>query len=288
MSSVFSSQGPLVRVGVVDIAINILKENNDIMNSSEDQKIVGILCHSIKRYGLLSDLDLGNLPFQTLDSVESLIEASIVALRKFCNQVYFCVDQELYMDSEFVNDLVELYGVTLIVGSNLSPHAAMEAVSGQLKGDDLMFFNQLGCPCDYDGLLVGGIEYFRTRLDQPWIFGEEYFAKEPNDLPELSRNLRSVTLSDSLTPAFVSSSGRLICWTGLILCSKRTFSTITSHLNNVYTLREFKYEEFNYALPLSASALDLSLLWGAPAYSSAPFFLRIGGFHAVPLFARTA
>jgi hypothetical protein len=261
---------------VVDTAINILKENNDIMNSSKNQKIVGILCHSIKSHGLLSDLDLEKLSFQTLDFGESLLEASIVSLKKFCNQVYFCVDQELYNDSESVNDLLELYGVTLLVMTNLSPHAAMEAVSGQLKEDDFMFFNQLGCPCDYDGLLVEGIEYFRTRLDQPCIFGEEYFAKEPNDLPELSRNLRSVTLSDSLTPAFVSSSGRLICWTGLILCSKHSFLTITSHLTNVYTLQEFMYEEFNYALPLPTSALDLSLMWGAPAYSSAPFFLRIG------------
>jgi hypothetical protein len=109
------------------------------MNSSENQKIVGIVCHSIKRYGLLSDLDLEKLPFQTLDSGESLLEASIVALKKFCDQVYFCVDQDLHIDSEFMNDLVDLYSVKVIIVSNLNPNAAMKAVCRQIKEDDLMF-----------------------------------------------------------------------------------------------------------------------------------------------------
>lgn len=51
-----SEQSRWVAVGRGDVPMNKLKENKGEMDSSEDQKIVWICRHSIKRYGLLPDL----------------------------------------------------------------------------------------------------------------------------------------------------------------------------------------------------------------------------------------
>jgi len=53
---VSSEQSRWVAVGRGDIPMNKLKKNKGEMDSSEDQKIVWICRHSIKRYGLLPDL----------------------------------------------------------------------------------------------------------------------------------------------------------------------------------------------------------------------------------------
>lgn len=247
------------------------------MISCKHQIKVGILCHIFEKHGSFSDLDLRELPLRKLEQGESVFEQSIVALRNVCEQVYFCVDQELYNDSDFLIDLISFYDVTLIIKSNLTPYLAIAEVCSKINKDELILFNQLGSVLDLDGIFSSSLKNVISRLDQPCIFGEEYCGKKSFGLPKLRRNLKSVALTDSSEPAFVSASGEFIVWSGLIMIRVSAFEELATDIMESEILREFKYEEFGHAVPVSASALDLSLILGAPSYSLEPFYLCIGG-----------
>jgi len=249
------------------------------MNIFENQKTVGILCHSFKNYGTPSDLDPQKLPYQMLSSGKSLLEQSLSELQRFCEQVYFCVDEELYSDSDLLRELVDAHEVHLIIKPNLSPYTAMEAVSSLINRNDLMVFNQLGWICSYEDSLLNIIANSKTSLGNFCVFGEDYGAVKPDNSWELSRNIKSVSLTYNSEPAFVSSTGKLIRWTGLIISSQKGFLNLSSEMDDSNEHTEFKYEEFNQAVPIAACALDLSIVLGAPAFSTYPFYLSIGGLN---------
>ncbi len=248
------------------------------MNNVKSPKTIGIICYSILSYNPLSELTLLELPFHVLPSGKTLLEQNFLNLQKSCDIIYFFVDQDLYVDNRLLRELIDDYEVNLIVKPNLIPYMTLDLVSSWINQDDLMIFGQLGMCLSLEDFNNFELEKAYFNLDCPLVFGEYYYPKEIDTREKLTKNMRSISLSSNSIPAFISLSGELIRWAGLLLISKRGFAKISQLKEDCGEELLFENENFKYNIPLQKSALDLSAILGMPAYTDEPFYLGISEF----------
>ena len=241
-----------------------------------DPRFIGVLCYckSDKKELINSEnyriSEFGN----SLE--DSLIEKSLNNLGKICYHIYFFMDDESYQFTNVQLKLFEKYNVEVIFKSSMTPYSLIKKISLLIGDDDVIIFNQIGSRYHRDFLSQELVEKVINCVDSPWVFCEDYDPSFGSLPLEISQNLKSIRVSDSLEPAFISASGKLIRWTGVIMLSKQCFNSFRKECDYSLLPQDFIYEDLNYSVPVPIEALDLSLVLGSPAYSKIPFYLTIG------------
>lgn len=243
-----------------------------------DPRFIGILCYCKSDKKELINSENNSIFDFGISSEDSLIERSLNNLGKICYHIYFFIDDESYQFTETQLKLFEQYNVEVFFKSNMTPYSLIEKISLLIGEDDVIIFNQVGNTYDSHGLSRESLEIVKKDMDSPWVFCEDLEVGF-NRLPfEISHNLKSIWISDFFQAGFVSASGRLIRWSGILVISKRSFNNLLSEIDDCYQPRDFAFPEMKYEVPVPKQAMDLSFIMGSPAYSKKPFYLSIGRF----------
>lgn len=246
-------------------------------------KFKGILyCSGLKSENL-KNFDFASTSFIEIFSKSGLFEKSLTELNEFCDSIYLCIDEEFNFLSEDQYKLIEQFNVNVLIKSNFTAYSSLETVSLQIKDEDVIIFHQLGKTYNLDCLSREFFEIKKNYLDSLLVFCED-LEVGLNSLPfEFSHNLKSIWISDFFQAGFVSASGRLIRWSGVLVMSNKSFNNLLTEINNSKQPQDFFFPELKYIIPVPEEAMDLSFVMGFPVYSKEPFKLCIGKFQSVDI-----
>lgn len=240
------------------------------------ERITGLLTHAFPKNLASSFEQLKELPFLILPNGETLFEYSLAQLQRVSFRVLICIDEAFVDDKQKYIRLASAFEVELVFLSELNGYASFREVSIRMERRDLVLSMQLGAV--FPSLF--SLPYILKKLDaslnwgQVLVFGENYLDPKNNGELTLERNLKSISFTDSREAGFVSSSGKLLRWNGLILMRNEAiwdFYQDEKELNMEYAQLLLGTSAY-YDLEIP-QACDLSKVLGTRVYSQTAFSL---------------
>lgn len=239
-------------------------------------RIIGLLTHAVPKNIAGSFEHLRALPFLILPSGDTLFEYSLSQLHRASNRVLICIDEVFYEDKEKYVKLSSGYSAELVFLKELNGYSSCREASLRMERTDLIFSMQLGyvVPLSFSFSFV--LNKFKNLEDwgQIMVFGENFLDPKNNGQLTLERNIKSLSIPEFGEAGFVSSSGKLVRWNGLLLMKNEAivgFYLEEKKLDNEYAhLLPGTSTDYNLQIP---QACDLSELFGTRVYSKTAFFL---------------
>ena len=240
------------------------------------ERITGLLTHAFPKNLESSFEQLKELPFLILPTGETLFEYSLAQLQRASSRVLICIDEAFSADREKYSRLASAFEVDLVFLKELNGYSSYREVSIRMERRDFVLSMQLGSvfPSSFS------LPYILKKLDTSlnWghvlVFGENYLDPKNNGELTLERNIKSLSFTDSREAGFVSSSGKLLRWNGLMLMKNEAildFYLDEKEFNGLYAqllLGTSAY--FDLEIP---QACDLSEVFGTRVYSQTAFSL---------------
>jgi hypothetical protein len=240
------------------------------------ERITGLLTHALPKNLAGSFEQLKELPFLILPTGETLFEYSLAQLQRVSSRVLICIDEAFVEDKQKYIRLASGFEVELVFLSELNGYASFREVSIRMERKDLVLSMQLGAVFPSSFSLPYILKKLDTSLNwgQVLVFGENYLDPKNNGELTLERNLKSLSFTDSREAGFVSSSGKLLRWYGLILMRNEAiwdFYQDEKELNMEYAQLLLGTSAY-YDLDIP-QACDLSKVLGTRIYSQTAFSL---------------
>lgn len=240
------------------------------------ERITGLLTHAFPKNLESSFEQLKDFPFLILPSGETVFEYSLAQLQGVCSNVLICIDEAFSEDKEKYIRLVSGISVELVFLAELTGYSACREASRRRGRNDLILSMQMGSVFPSFFSLPNILKNLDTlpNWGQILVFGENYLDPKNNGELTLERNIKSLSFTDSREAGFVSYSGKLLRWNGLILMKNEAildFYLDEKELNGVYAQLLLGTSAY-YDLEIP-QACDLSEVLGTCVYSQSAFSL---------------
>lgn len=240
------------------------------------ERITGLLTHALPRNLESSYEQLKELPFLILPTGETLFEYSLTQLQRVSSRVLICIDKVFSEDKEKYNRLASGFEVELVFLRELNGYSSFREVSMRVERKDMVLSMQLGSVFPSSFSLPSVFKKLDTSPNwgQVLVFGENYLDPRNNGELNLERNIKSLSFTDSREAGFVSSSGNLLRWNGLMLVKNEAILDLyldEKELNGAYAHLLLGTSAY-YDLEIP-QACDLSELMGTQVYSQTAFSL---------------
>ena len=257
------------------------------MESINFRNIVGVLTLCDTGFRTIDLSSLNALTKLRAKNGLDLLYNQLGEMRKVCDKVYLVMDESLQLPVKSIKEFCRSENVQLVLLPELNSYLALNYVSSRSMKEDLIFFRNLAFvpeePVDFSSM-IRAVDHENSKYQTFIATAHLHPDSTRKNYSFFEFNMKSFHFSDTLQPGFVSESGSLLKWTGILFFINYLFADLVFYSGRAAESSDpflIHSEEFGYTFPVHREARNLKELLGFGFHSPLPLRMAI---HEYPVY----
>jgi|GEM_PF-6396644 len=249
--------------------------------------IVGVLTLCDDSFRTIDEISLNALAQLRTRSGMDLLYKQLKEMKAVCDKVYLVLDESFQLPFGELKNFCRSEQVQLVLLPELSAYFALRFICNKSLREDLIFFRNLAFvpqeTVDFSSM-IRAVDHDNSKFQTFIVTAHLHPDSTRKNHSFFEFNMKSFHFTDSLQPGFVSESGSLLKWTGILFFKNHLFADLVFHSGkNSEKLEPFLIhsEEFGYTFPVHSEARNLKYLLGMAFHSPLPLRMAI---HEYPVY----
>ncbi len=257
------------------------------MHLKNFKNIIGVLTLGDTSFRTINFKSLNTIIDLTAKNGLTLLQNQVKEMEKVCDKIYLILDEALDLHLKELRDFCRSQNIQLVLLPDLNAYFALYYVSSRSLKEDLIFFRNLAFvpegSVDFSSM-VRAVDHENSIYQTFIATASLHQDSTRKNYSFFEFNMKSFHFSDCLQPGFVSESGSLLKWTGILFFKNCLFADLVFHSGKAAKAPEpflIQSEKFGYTFPVHSEARSLKELLGIAFHSPLPLRMAI---HSYPVY----
>lgn len=258
-----------------------------MMHLKNFNQIIGVLTLSDASYRTIGLNSFETLTQLSVKNGLNLLHNQLTDMKKVCDKVYVILDESLNLPFKELKEFCRSQKVHFVLLPDLNVYFALFYVSTRSLKDDLIFYRNLAyipeISVDFSSM-IRAVDLENSNYQTFIATSNLHPESKVKNFSFFEFNMKSIHFTDCLQPGFVSESGSLLKWTGMLFFKNYLFSDLVFYKENIAEIPEpflIQSEELGYTFPVYSEARNLKELLGISFHSPLPLRMAI---HDYPVY----